>query len=310
MFRLKRFVNRLFNLSQTGRLTVRLKKVVLKVFSSEEEARREYSALIKLNRATANNKKYFLMPKPIDLIKKKRTEYVLVATRLRGHRLRDYLLTLAFTEPNETTFTIFRKLGSGLRTFHNLPMNCQKTFLRPTSGQEIFSSTVNLAEELTRLRSFDRNLVENIKKIKIPKIDSQLTRNATLHGEFYFTHVMIIDNSEFGLVDFTEVCNGPAYYDLATFNYSLYRSLMPISLEVRKLLAKEFLKGYFKEFSKELLFSVRLTELYVIVYLASKFLRNTGNSWSSQLIADLWIKKLIKAVRGIILPELIAGSKD
>jgi hypothetical protein len=132
----------------------------------------------------------------------------------------------------------------------------------------------------------------------------------SLHGEMYFTHVLLCKDGTIVFVDFHNMQKGPVYYDLAMFAISLYGStlFMPWS-PVRLLpLIKAFLMGYFgKNLNHKLYKTFALAQLYIIlkeIWNYMKALDSKESILKVKLPSVIKIKRLKKALKEAIIPQL------
>lgn len=301
---LKKIIFSLLDFPAKGRMMTSSGDKVLKFYSDRREARREYKNLEFIHKCSKSGDLGFSVPKPL-LIKESDeiNRPVLIETKLSGKNLRIYLMPYILTGRKKIVVNIFRKIGYGLKKFHNSPVNGVKKKKLPTSTEKIIISLEDLVRRLSRRGIIKRYTFDKIRSINIPNFDLKLNQEVLNHGEFYFTH-LLYKNGKLGLVDFTEVGKGPRYFDLSSFTCSIYRTFLPMNLNTRDLLAKEFLKGYFGELDEDTLVSIRLTQLYVLLFYTESFLRRLEYSKRSRIAVSIRIYRLLKIINKLLIPHL------
>lgn len=167
---------------------------------------------------------------------------------------------------------------------------------------------IELAKGLVALRVVDKEVFRAISSA-LEKLDvaNEIFSRATLHGELYFTHVLVQDG-RIVLLDFHNAQKGPSYFDLAMLSVSLYVSLAFPFLALKRLasLIGTFLKGYYgKDLNTKVIRSLKLAELYValeeiLAYVNALHIKSS----LTNLLTMLKIKRLRVAVKRIILPTL------
>lgn len=275
-----RFIrNNLFRTTK-GRKFSKCGNRFLKFYDDPSQARYEYRVLRKIRRAVP---KTFTVPKPLKLIKDRT---VLVMECIKDDELQSSINKfLLFND--ESALRVFHSLGNAFRELHTLSLNGLRNSTLPSSEVEIKGEIKKLAKKISVIDILDINRKSNAIDCEV---DERLFEIVNLHGESYFSHIMI-SNRKFVFLDLHRACRGPAFYDLATFTVSLYGSLLlpAISITNLNLLVNAFWRGYFKDSVHEE--SIRLVELYVILLVLQDMLLDR-RSFKSKMVNSLKIRKL------------------
>jgi thiamine kinase-like enzyme len=229
---------------------------------------------------------------------------------IAGRHLDNYILDFLLCGKSDAVI-IFYRLGKAVRELHYLDLDGLHESAFPSSCSELKKEVVKLSRELFALKIIDHKLINAILK-SMEKVDltNEIFHNVSLHGEFYFTHILVQDG-KFSLLDFHNACRGPAYFDLAMLSASLYVSLIfPFhTLKQLTFLIEAFLRGYYeKRLNAEIIRSMKLAELYIIlrgILMRTRYLR-VENSLIIRLLTTLRIRRLKATIKEVILPKLIA----
>jgi len=205
----------------TGRDVIKIGKFVAKIHDDLHEASYEYQNLTEI---ALSRPKLFKVPNAIRLVKGQSVGAIIMEY-ISGHNLDNYILDYLLRE-NINITKILYKTGKALREFHNLKLNDLKNSSLPATYLDLKSEIVKLSKDLVEAGLINEKLFDEIfSAIKKVRVDDKIFTKVNLHGEFYFTHI-ILHNGEIVFVDLHNVQRGPLYFDVAMFNISLYSSLM------------------------------------------------------------------------------------
>jgi len=262
----------------------------LKTYNDPDEAEYEYTVLERIERASPVT---FSVPRPLKLVKgQKKT--VLVMERVEGDELQTYINGYLLFKNNSAVMT-FSSLGRALRELHTLNMSGLRSSFLPASELKMKEEIGRLARRLPGLVAPDVAAQSNMNGFDL---DEKLFKTVNLHGESYFSHIMTKDG-KFVFLDFHKACRGPAFYDLATFDMSLYGSLLLPARSARSLdpLIDAFWKGYLHgEPHRQ---TTRAGETYVALRALEDLFLDKG-SLKGKIVNSLKIRKLQKIVREVI----------
>jgi len=212
---------------------------------------------------------------------------------------------------NSDTVKIFYQLGKAVRELHNMNLDGLRSSSLPSSCSELKNEIVELSKRLVTWRTIDHKLFNTILNY-LEKVDltDEIFLSASLHGELYFTHILVQDG-KIALLDFHNAQRGPSYFDLAMLSISLYASLAFAFCTLKRFtsLVEAFLVGYYgKSLNAMIIRSMKLAELYIAlreILTCAKTLY-AENSPATRLIIILKIRRLKKAIKEVILPKLAA----
>jgi len=299
--------------SLTGRSVFRIdERYLIKVYANVYEAFYEHQVLLNASKYKTT---MFRIPKVFSLVKVSGggatiMEYI-PGISLDKHILR-FLLRRDFS-----IIEIFYNIGKALKELHFLPLSALRSSNFPSTYGAFIENLLKLLDHALKLRilthrDYDK-VMYAIRSVNENKVNELFTC-VNLHGEMYFTHILLTDDDTLVFVDFHNACKGPAYFDLAMLAVSLYASIMflPWNPKVFTPLVKAFLKGYFgKELSEELSKAIALAQLYVALQEILNYI-NALNSREHLLKVKLpsmiKLKRLKKAIKDAILPQLTYAS--
>ncbi|MCX8169905.1 MAG: hypothetical protein N3D72_02330, partial [Candidatus Methanomethyliaceae archaeon] len=228
--------------TQTGRESLMSGDFFIKKYADKHECIYEYSILEKIAKTCSTN---FLVPKAFKIIVGSNDSFIIME-RIKGIPLRKYIINYLLYGKNDVP-KMFNNLGKVLRELHYSPLEGLRTCNFPNSCEEIKLEISKLSEKLVTSHILDSELKKAIlTSIKgISKMNDEIFTNVNLHGEFYFTHI-ILSKSKYVFLDFHNACNGPSYFDIAMLSTSLNVSLTLPLLTLRQLtpLIHAFLNGY------------------------------------------------------------------
>lgn len=291
---------------RTGRSCYAVNGFFVKEYEDVNECMYEYTVLQGI--ATANPSA-FLVPKVFRVNVSSRRSYI-VMERIYGYSFQDLIIKFLLFRKSDA-IRIFNDLGRALRELHYINIRNLRKCLLPDSLQKIKLEIHSLSEKLEKLRVLDykfRNrMLDAVEEITY--VTNEIFTNVNLHGEFYFTHI-ILSNGKYVFLDFHRTCRGPSYFDLAMLSTSLYTSITLPYLDPSQLipLLYSFLTGYYgRGVDVKLIKSMKIAELYVTLreILLYAGLLYTRNPWLMKLTAMLKIKRLKTAIEKVILPALI-----
>jgi hypothetical protein len=276
----------------TGRDVVILDRIVIKSYENSSEALYEYQILREIN----NSKPlFFIVSRPIGIIEYK-DRALLIMERIKDYKLEHYLIRYLFHRDSKL-LKAFYLVGEALHEFHNLNLgSVHKNSLLPRTESELKFEIINLSKILHRKELLDEKSYKCIQHAvnNIAYIHGDLFREGTLHGEFYFTHVLILKDNRIAFVDLHNAQRGPIYYDLAMFCISLYTSLYIPYYRTAQII-ESFIRGYFRaHYYKRLPPSLKLVELYVALRELVTYLKDYKNttSYPVKVLLLARIKKL------------------
>jgi hypothetical protein len=167
---------------------------------------------------------------------------------------------------------------------------------------------MKLSKDLVEVRLINEELFDKIfSAIKKVRVDDKIFARVNLHGEFYFTHVML-HNGEIVFIDLHNVQRGPLYFDVVMFNISLYSSLMFLPWNPKSLipLTRAFLFGYLGWNDDYFITSLSLAELYIALreILSHVHMLRVEESLVRSIPSLFKIKRLKSIIKEVILPQL------
>ncbi|MEM2292720.1 MAG: aminoglycoside phosphotransferase family protein, partial [Nitrososphaerota archaeon] len=247
---------------RTGREAYGAGDFFVKRYMNELECVYEYNVLKKI--ADVHSVSLFV-PK-VFKVHRDSNGFFMIMERIKGTPFENYIVNyLLFGEGK--ALKVFNGLGEALRELHYFPLKGLHNGFFPNSYQKIRLEISNISKKLAALRVLSNKLINTILNAveEISGIDDEIFANVNLHGEFYFTHI-ILSKGKYVFLDFHNACKGPSYFDLAMLSTSLYVSVTLPFYTPRQLtpLVHAFLTGYYgKRLSDKLLKSIELAELYV-----------------------------------------------
>jgi hypothetical protein len=207
---------------------------------------------------------------------------------------------------------IFNRIGKALRELHQLPLTGLKSSELPSSNKIFIKELKMLIDNSMKLRLFNAEeyhfIIHAIESLEIVE---EFFATANLHGEMYFTHILLQRDGSMVFVDFHNVQKGPLYYDLAMFAISLYSSILFMPWSPKRLapLMKAFLTGYFgKHLNTRSIKSFAAVQLYVILRESQKYLEMSDSRESVIKVAipsKIKMKRLRRALREVVIPQLV-----
>jgi hypothetical protein len=286
----------------TGRDVIKIGKFVVKIHSDLHEASYEYQNLTEI---ALSRPKLFKVPNAIRLVKGQGVGAIIMEY-IPGHNLDNYVLDYLLRE-NMNITKIFYKIGKALREFHNLKLNYLKNSSLPATDLDLKSEIIKLSKDLVEVGLINEELFDEIfSVIKMVRVDNKIFARVSLHGEFYFTHVMLY-NGEIVFIDLHNVQKGPLYFDLAMFDISLYSSLMFLPWKPKDLipLTRAFLLGYLGWNDDYFIKSLSLAELYIILreILKHGYTLYVEGSLIKLLLNMLKLKRFRSTIKDAILPQ-------
>jgi hypothetical protein len=268
--------NRLFRTTKT-RSFVAHRDLFLKIYSLSYEAEYEFKVLSQIK---IMNPKTFAVPRPLKLTKISGLA-TLAMENIRGQSL-EKVVNYVLLSSNKDALRVFYELGEAFRELHNLQLKGLNESNLPSSWRDL----------KTEIAKKSRRILGH--KIELEYINGyesdEIFKTANLHGEAYFTHIMI-SNGHFIFFDFHKACKGPAFYDLSVFDISLRSSILlsPKSDTKLDLIANALWTGYFGEKIGE--WPIRISELYAALSAIEALLHNKV-SLTSKAINLLKVRKL------------------
>ena len=289
----------------TGRDIIKIGKYIIKYSNNLYEIFYEYQNLLEI---ASSNTKLFRVPKVINLIKGQNYGAIIMEY-VSGHNLDNYILRFLL-QKDMNTIKIFYKIGESLREFHNLNLSNLKINSLAATDFDLKNEITKLSEDLVKLGIVNEQFFSDISSIiKKYNIDSRIFMSASLHGEFYFTHI-ILHNGEIVFIDLHNAQRGPLYFDLAMFNISLYSSLMFLPWNPKSLipLTRAFLLGYLGQNDDYFIKSLGLAELYIALREILSYVHAlyTEGSFIRSLLSAFKIRRFKSVIDEIILSRLRA----
>ncbi|MEM4489499.1 MAG: aminoglycoside phosphotransferase family protein [Desulfurococcaceae archaeon] len=289
----------------TGREAYGISDFFVKRYMNELEGVYEYNVLKKI---ADTHPIGFRVPRVFKAYRNS-SGFLMIMERIKGTSLDNYIVKyLLFGE--DKALEVFNGLGRALRELHYSPLKDLRNGFFPNSHQKIRLEISNTSRKLAALHVLNNRLMNTIHDAveETSSIDDEIFANVNLHGEFYFTHI-ILSEGKYAFLDFHNACKGPAYFDLAMLSVSLYVSITLPYLNPLRLtpLISTFLTGYYgKRLNEEMIKSIKLAELYVALREILTYSRTLyGNSsLINKLLIALKIKRLKTAIKEIIIPAL------
>ena len=286
----------------TGRDVIKIGKFVVKIHNDLHEVSYEYQNLTEI---VLSRPKLFKVPNAIRLMKGQDVGAIIMEY-IPGHNLDNYVLDYLLRK-NMNITKIFYKIGKALREFHNLKLNNLKNSSLPVTDLDLKSEIMKLSKDLVEVGLINEELFDGIfSAIKKVRVDDKIFVSVNLHGEFYFTHVML-HNGEIVFIDLHNVQRGPLYFDVAMFNISLYSSLMFLHWNPKSLipLTRAFLIGYLGWNDDYFIMSLSLAELYIALREILSHVRMlcVEESLVRSIPSLFKIKKFKLIIKEVILPQ-------
>jgi hypothetical protein len=293
----------------TGRDVVRIdKKYFVKLYSDVAEAYYEYSVLLKI---LSCNPRLFKVPKVFRLTMLPNKRVAIVMEYIHGRLLDIAILAFLFNH-NFEVLGIFNRIGKALRELHQLPLTGLKSSELPSSNKIFIKELKMLIDNGMKLRLFNAGeyhfIIHVIESLEIVE---EFFTTTNLHGEMYFTHILLQRDGSMVFVDFHNVQKGPLYYDLAMFAISLYSSILFMPWNPKRLapLMKAFLTGYFrKHLNTRYIKSFAVVQLYAILRELQKYLEMSSSRESVIKVAipsKIKMKRLRRALKEVVIPQLV-----
>jgi tRNA A-37 threonylcarbamoyl transferase component Bud32 len=297
---------RLKSKTSTGRSIIRIHSYIIKTYNNFKEAAYEYCVLSKI---ALSKPITFRAPRVFKFLKTQNNS-ALIMEHIEGHRLDNYILDFLLCN-NPYAFKIFYRLGKAVRELHNMDLDGLHSSSIPSSCSELKDEIVDLSKKFVTWRIIDHKLLNTIlNSLEKVVLSEEIFLPISLHGELYFTHILLQDNKLI-LLDFHNAQKGPSYFDLAMLSISLYVSLTFTFCTPKHFtpLIEAFLSGYYgKTLNAEIIKSMKLAELYIALREILTYARTlyAENSPATRLINGLKIRRLKVAIKEAILPKLTA----
>jgi len=286
----------------TGRDVIKIGKFVVKTHNDLHEVSYEYQNLTEI---ALLRPKLFKVPNAIGLMKGQGVGAIIMEY-ISGHNLDNYILDYLLRR-NMNITKIFYKIGKALREFHNLKLNDLKNSSLPVTELDLKSKITKLSKDLVEVGLINEELFDEIfSAIKKVRVDDKIFTRVNLHGEFYFTHIML-HNGEIVFIDLHNVQRGPLYFDVAMFNISLYSSLMFLLWKPKDLipLTRAFLFGYLGWNDDYFIMSLSLAELYIALreILSHVHMLRVEESLVRSIPSLFKIERFKSIIKEVILPQ-------
>jgi hypothetical protein len=293
----------------TGRDVVRIdKKYFVKLYSDATEAYYEYSVPLKI---LSCNPGLFKVPKVFRLTMLPNKRVATVMEYIHGKPLDTAILAFLLSH-NFDVLGIFNRIGSALRELHQLPLTELKSSELPSSNEVFINELKVLINNSIKLRLFNAKeyyiIMHTTGSLEVA---DEFFTTVNLHGEMYFTHILLQRDGSIVFVDFHNMQKGPLYYDLAMFAISLYSSIlfMPWSPQRLTPLIKSFLTGYFgRHLNDRYIKSFAVAQLYVMLRELQKYLETPSSRESLVKVvipSRIKMKRLKKALKEVVMPQLL-----
>jgi len=286
----------------TGRDVIKIGKFVVKTHNDLHEVSYEYQNLTEI---ALLRPKLFKVPNAIGLMKGQGVGAIIMEY-IPGHNLDNYILDYLLRR-NMNITKIFYKIGKALREFHNLKLNYLKNSSLPVTELDLKSKITKLSKDLVEVGLINEELFDEIfSAIKKVRVDDKIFTRVNLHGEFYFTHIML-HNGEIVFIDLHNVQRGPLYFDVAMFNISLYSSLMFLLWKPKDIipLTRAFLLGYLGQNDNYFIMSLSLAELYIALreILSHVHMLRVEESLVRSIPSLFKIERFKSIIKEVILPQ-------
>jgi len=287
-------------LKETKGRTIRyIGDCVVKKYIDESEARYEYAILDEITRASPQR---FVVPKPVDLISGNNST-MLVMENIQGERLDSVILRYIIFR-DSGALRILALCGRALRELHKIDLHRLKSYSMPLCYSKISDAIENSIRRPNIIEVHNTGLTHMIDWNSLD--DRELMENVNLHGENYFTHITMSRGKPV-FFDFHEACRGPAFYDLANFDISLYTSLLFRASSLPKLreLASAYWQGYLgRTPSRE---SMIAAEAYVTLREIEKMITKR-NSIQIRIVNSIKAKRLLDLLYRTVSKTMIQNE--
>lgn len=297
------------------RLTYRHGNLFVKCYLNSGDCLPEYNVLMELSK-NVSTFVYLYVPKPYFVLNDKSSCYIFME-RVEGTPLKTIIVKSLLSKGLNIIEGYLNLLSNALRELHSVPnIDVPECYL-PKSISEAVKRANRIILKLMELgvlnprdvelleKAFNRGLSRNFDC----SVHTRIFNTAILHGEFYFTHIIIDKGrNKVVFVDFQKCCLGPVYYDLTMFGISLYVSLTLPYISFSEIIAYERIlwSSYFKGLTRELYSLMKLLQLYVALrelYIYHSYSR-LSRSRVNRIVAKIKAKKLRKAIESAILPYI------
>jgi len=247
---------------------LRSKDIFLKIYGSYHLAEHEHRIMASIGEA---NPLSFRVPKFHKLIRSATTGRTIGIMELVKEQPLELFIYRFILFRDVRGINVFYRFGEALHELHDLNFKAPVNNNIPCSKQDLLNEMRKYVKTLNHLGVIDSSVLRFIKEEQ--NIDNRIMRVVDLYGETYFPHIKV-SNGEFVFLDMEDSCHGAAYHDLATFNVSLYTSLLIPNHFMSRLgeLRQAFLNGYFGE--KIPIKSIKMAELYVLLREMNKLCNN------------------------------------
>lgn len=169
----------------TGRKIFRINNYVVKIYKNLDEAKYEYYVLTHIINVNPIN---FQVPKVFKITRIPNGAFI-VMEYIRGRSFESYIMEYILAR-NPKVLLISYLLGKAIKELHMLNLGELRSIPLASSESKFKLEIVYRVRELYTLGILNRKLAEDLLNVvKRIKIDDRILYNATLHGEFYFTHI-------------------------------------------------------------------------------------------------------------------------
>jgi len=293
----------------TGRNVLCFNKYFVKVHTDAYDALYEYQMLLEIYRHKPTE---FRVPRAFKLLKTSKRN-IIIMEHIKGSSLDTYILNFILKHDLKA-IKIFYKIGKAVRELHYLPLSGLRKTSLPFSYLKLVDETIKLAKRAVVLGLLGEDVLEPISYI-IRELNDviELFKPVNLHGELYFSHVIISDGRVPVFIDFHNAQIGPTYFDLVMFSISLYGSAIFLPWHPWKLvpLIEAFLQGYFGgKINSELWRILAFAELYITLREILNYVEVLNHEVPRRikLLNMIKIMRLKKTLSQVVLPRLIRKS--
>lgn len=204
--------------------------------------RKQMFHLLKLIYQSGFNQGSITVPRPLWYIEEIMSLFYVGAP---GHNLLEHI------KNNDVNHSLFGKIGAGLFQLHNIKIKEQEFKLKPHDfSMDYLDPTGVLAREYNRDKQIGQEVKRRFQALR--KTHKKLIKDRLVlsHGDFHPENVIAHEfkPNRAAIIDFSEACLAPVYYDIASFLQQLeFMSRGYISRRQYQKLELSFLRGYWGE---------------------------------------------------------------
>ena len=188
---------------------LRKRYTILCISFSNHGRRRMYQAL-ELAYQNGFDKGQIIVPKPLWYVEELMAAFYI---GVPGDNLLEYV------KNGYLNMVIVKRLAHGLSRLHNI-LSFKKIKLKKHNFSPIFLDPTNVINRsYNKQTQLAKEVIKQFKLLKVIKKKLGKDRHAFAHGDFHPENVIVnkFNNNQLAIIDFSEVCLAPIYYDIASF---------------------------------------------------------------------------------------------